>query len=535
MEENFMKLLKETIKNDKNNSLIRTENGALEYKSSGRKLVNLNYAVSSLRDADPQQICDLFDEAYAENPKYAILWLFYASDIRGGLGERRLFRILLKHLCKLDLNYVDWLWLIPLVPVYSRWDNLWCLMDNDVPDSIHRAVVDFVIGQLDKDMMHMHNHESISLLAKWMPSNNTSSRRSRELALKFEIAFGITSREYRKMLSALRRYLDLVEIHASKNDWGGIDYNKVPSRANLMYRNAFAAHDKARYNEYIQQVTEGKAKINGSVNFPHDIVHQYMKDSYYSYPDKSIDNTIEALWKALPDYVAGGPSTLVVADASGSMLDTIDKSGVTAIEVAFALGIYFAEKLPEPYHNKMITFSANPDYLYLPGTSLLDNLKTLYRHSEMTNTNIEKTMALILRTAIENNLTQDQLPRNILILSDMEFDAMADIDDSDWHTRWAYNQYWENKDYVAKRKSSFDKIVEKFKEAGYKMPKITFWNLKSRTRGIPLKENELGVNLVSGFSPAVVKLVMTEKSDPYEALKEILDSDRYKPVADVID
>lgn len=532
--ENFIDLLKKAIKNDKNNSLVRTENGALEYKSSGTKLVDLNYAVSSLRDADPQQICDLFDEAYSENPKYAILWLFYASDIRRGLGERRLFRILFKHLCKLDPLCGEHL--IPLVPVYSRWDNLWCLMeDKDMPNSIYLTVVKLVTIQLTEDMRHTQKHENISLLAKWMPSNNTSSSRSIMLACKFETALGITSKDYRKMLSALRRYLDLVEIHASKNDWGGIDYNKVPSRANLMYRNAFATHDKARYNEYIQQVTEGKAKINDSVNFPHDIVHQYMKDSYYSYPDKSIDNIIEALWKAFPDYVEGGSSTLVVADASGSMLDTIDKSGVTAIEVAFAIGIYFAEKLPEPYHNKIITFSANPDYIYLPGTSLLDNLKALYRHSEMTNTNIEKTMALILRTAIENNLTQDQLPRNILILSDMEFDAMVDIDDDDSHTRWAYNRYWENKDYLAKRKSSFDKIVEKFKEAGYKMPKITFWNLKSRTRGIPLKENELGVNLVSGFSPAVVKLVMSEKSDPYEALKEILDSNRYKPVADAID
>ena len=519
MEENFMKHLKETIKNDEDNSLVETENGALEYKSSGSKLVDLNYAVSSLRGAEPQKICDLFDAAYAEDPKYAVLWLFYASDIREGLGERRLFRILFKHLCKLDLQYVDWL--IPLVPIYSRWDNLWCLMDNDVPEPIHREVVDIVTQQLTRDMIRMQKHEIVSLLAKWMPSNNTSSWHTRELAFKFQLALGITAKEYRKMLSALRRYLDLVEIHASKNDWSGIEYEKVPSRANLMYRKAFVKHDEARYNKYISQVSEGKAKINGSVNFPHDIVHQYRRDIL-----ASMDNALEALWKALPDYVTGGPSTLVVADSSGSMLDTISNTGVKAMEVAFALGIYFAERLSGPYHNKMITFSENPKYIDLPGTSLFDNLMTLYCQAEMANTNIEKTMALILKTAVENNLTQDQLPRNILILSDMEFDAMVDIDDED-----AY--LWDcSKDRSAKRKSSFDKIVEKFEEYGYKMPKITFWNLNSRTLGIPLKENELGVNLVSGFSPAVVNLVLTEKSDPYEALKEILDSDRYKPVVE---
>lgn len=522
--ENFMKLLKETINDDENNSLVETENGALEYKSSGTKLVDLNYAVSSLRGAEPQKICDLFDAAYAENPRYAVLWLFYASDVRGGMGERRLFRIIFKHLCKRDPLFC--VHLIPLVPEYSRWDNLWPLLDNDMSISVCRTVIELVARQLMQDMRHMKEHKNISLLAKWMPSCNASSRRTREFALKFEIAFGTTEKEYRKMLSALRKYLDIVEIHASKNDWSGIQYDKVPSRANLMYKNAFVTHDEARYNEYISQVANGKAKINGLVNFPHDIVHEYIGNKYYH--ESKIDNSLEALWKALPDYVTGGSSTLVVADSSGSMLDRIGNTRVRAIEVAFALGIYFAERLDGPYHNKMITFSENPKYIDLPGTSLLDNLETLYSHSEIAETNIEKTMMLILKTAIDNNITQDQLPRNILILSDMEFDAMIDIGGESDPYQWIKN-------YNVNRKASFDRIVEKFKEAGYKMPKITFWNINSRTHGIPLKENEVGVNLVSGFSPAVVKLVLTEKSDPYEALKEILDSDRYKPVADAID
>lgn len=524
--DDFMKLLDETITDEKENGLVETENGALSYKSSGSALVDLNYATASLRSADPETICQMFEKAYDENKLNAVLWLFYASDVREGMGERRLFRILFKDLAminnRLAINLID------LVPEYSRWDNLWPLLEDDeVDEDVKFAVHDLVCSQLIHDMRSRREGKPISLLAKWMPSNNTSSKRSRDLAKKFEKELQIPPKKYRKMLSVLRKYLDLVETHISKNDWSGIDYEKVPSRANIIYKDAFMKHDETRRTEYLELLKKGEAKINGSVNFPHDVAQMYVKaNKFYEFNPETgefpTDPDIESLWVALPDYVDGDASTLVIADSSASMTIPIGGTTVMAITAAYALGIYFAERLKGPFHNKMITFSENPTYIDLPGTSLLTNLYTIFEKSEVANTNIEKTMALILRTAVENHLSQDELPKNILILSDGEFDYMADLPETN-------SRYWGD---VSARQSSFDGIIKKFNEAGYKMPKLTFWNLNSRTRGVPVRENELGVNLVSGFSPAVVKLVLTGKTDPHDALMEILNSDRYSPVAD---
>lgn len=525
----FMNLLNETITDEKENGLVETENGALSYKSSGSALVDLNYATASLRSADPETICQMFEKAYDENNLDAVLWLFYASDVREGMGERRLFRILFKDLAIINKELA--INLIYLVPEYSRWDNLWPLLEDDaVDEDVKYAVYDRACGQLIDDMKFRREGKPISLLAKWMPSNNTSSKRSRALAKKFEDELQVTPRKYRKMLSALRKYLDLVETHISKNDWPGIDYEKVPSRANIIYKDAFMRHDEERRTEYLESLEKGETKINGSVNFPHDVVQMYIKANKIGRRDPEtgkdlpIDPAIESLWKALPDYVEGDASTLVIADSSGSMTIPIGGTTVTAMVAAYALGIYFAERLKGPFHNRMITFSENPEYIKLPGTSLLANLNTLFEREEVANTNIEKTMALILRTAVENNLSQDELPKNILILSDGEFDYMADLPENNSRGYWGA---------TTDRRSSFDGIIKKFEEAGYKMPKLTFWNLNSRTRGIPVRENELGVNLVSGFSPAVVKLVLTGKTDPHDALMEILNSKRYYPIIDI--
>lgn len=527
--DNFMDLVNETIENDKKNSLVLTENGGIAHKSSGHYLVDINYATSSLRSAEPVKIIEMFHNAYKEDPSYSILWLFYASDVRGGMGERRLFKILFQHLS--EINPEATLKLLRLVPEYSRWDNLWPLLYSS-NQQISDAVMEMISTALSIDMDNMRHNQPISLLAKWLPSNNTSSRKSRDLALKIELRLGLSARKYRKMLSALRRYLDLVEIHASNNDWSGIDYEKVPSRANLIYKDAFMKHDEDRRIKYLDPLSKGESKINGSVNFPHDVAHKYLKGLCHcgSIHDiiYRIDPTVEALWNALPDYVNGNDSTLVIADSSGSMGVKIGGTDVAAIEVAYALGVYFAEKLSGPYHNKMITFSENPKYIELLGTSLKDNLNILLGTSEIANTNIERTMALILRTAVENDLKQEELPSNILILSDGEFDYMADIRS---YNNNAGFRYWGSEE---SRKSDFDLIKDKFKEKGYKLPKITFWNLNSRTMIVPIKQNDLGVNLVSGFSPAVIKLVLTGKTDPYDALKTMLDDKRYDPVREAL-
>ena len=326
-------------------------------------------------------------------------------------------------------------------------------------------------------------------------------------------ALGLTEREYRKALSAFRKYLDVVEVKMSDKQWNEIKYEAVPSRANLIYNSAFLRNDEARRREYLSKLEKGETKINASTLFPHDIVHKYgIRASWGSGSLRVKDATIEALWKALPDTVQGCGNTIVVADGSGSMNCTVDPhSKVTALEVANALAIYFAERSSGQFKDKYITFSHKPQLVDFSNCNTLHaKLQKALQHNEVADTNIEAVFDLILTTAIKNKMSQDELPQNILIISDMEFNSATG--------------------YYRPNQRLFDVMAQKYAAAGYKLPRLVFWNVNSRTGTIPVKENELGVALVSGFSVNVAKMVMSGNTDPFECLLEVLNSDRYAPV-----
>jgi hypothetical protein len=201
-----------------------------------------------------------------------------------------------------------------------------------------------------------------------------------------------------------------------------------------------------------------------------------------------------------------------------------NNSGVTALEVANALAIYFAEHSSGQFKDKYITFSENPQFVDFSNCDTLhDKLQTALAHDEIENTNIEKVFDLILTTAINNHMTQEDLPKNILIISDMEFDSCATCS-ATRKDRWGYSPR------VRPDNRLFDVIAQKYAAAGYQIPRLVFWNVNSRTGTIPVKENDLGVALVSGFSVNVAKMVMSGKLDPFECLLETLNSERYAPV-----
>lgn len=325
--------------------------------------------------------------------------------------------------------------------------------------------------------------------------------------------------EYRRTLSALRRYTDVVEVKMSSKMWGEIDYEAVPSRANLIYNGAFLRNDEERRRAFLASLEKGEARINASTLFPYDIVHQYCNGGYGRSP-KTYDATIEALWKNLPDLVQGCGNTIVVADGSGSMMSRVGSSGVTALEVANSLAIYFAEHSSGEFKNKYITFSERPQFVdFSNASNLRDKILTALRHSEVANTNIEAVFDLILATAINNNLAQEDIPANILIISDMEFDGCACTNRSS---------------YGGVNSKLFKVIEQKYKNAGYKLPRLVFWNVNSRTNTIPVRENDMGVALVSGFSVNICKMVMSGKTDPFECLLETLNTPRYQPVEDAL-
>ena len=500
----FMNAMKSTLNNEFNVSV--TENGAVGYRTTGKELLDLNFAVASLRKMSDAEVANRFKKAFCEDQVLAMKWLFYARDVRGGLGERRLFRVVLKDLVKSNPEMV--VPVINLIPEYGRYDDLWCLLDNKETAGIICKLVD---EQLSEDLKNMKAKKPISLLAKWLPSINASSAETKRYGKQICKAIGATEREYRKALTMFRKYLDVVEIKMSAKNWSEIKYEAVPSRANLVYNNAFLKNDEERRRDYLSKLEKGETKINASTLFPHDIVHKYCNGWRLGKKDAAI----EALWKALPDTVKGCENTIVVADGSGSMTTTVDNSSrVTALEVANALAIYFAEHSSGEFKDKYITFSERPQLIdFSNAASLHDKIQIALSHNEVANTNIEKVFDLILTTAVKNKMHQEDIPKNILIISDMEFDS-------------ATYSYRGGK--VSQR--LFDVIAQKYADAGYCMPRLCFWNVNSRTGTIPVKENDLGVALVSGFSVNVVKMVMSGKTDPFECLLETLNSERYAPV-----
>lgn len=365
----------------------------------------------------------------------------------------------------------------------------------------------------------MGRKNAISLCAKWMPSANASSNETRRLAKVLINKLGMIERQYRKMLTALRSYTNVVEVKMSNREWSGIDYSAVPSRANLIYNNAFLRNDEQRRREYLGKLEKGEAKINAGVLFPHDIVHKYK--SGWSLKNK--DTALEEMWKALPDYVKESGNTICVADGSGSMTSVVGGTGISCLDVANALAIYFAERSSGQFKDTYITFSEHPQLVDLSsGKSLRDKIGIALNHNEVANTNIEAVFDLILTTAVKAHMKQSELPANILILSDMEFDSCAVSS-----RRSGYG-------YAKPDNKLFSVIAKRYAEHGYKLPRLVFWNICSRTGTIPVKENDLGIALVSGFSPSIVKMVLSNSTDLFECLLEQLNSERYAPVEQAV-
>ena len=510
----FAEALEDTLKSEK----TLTENGAVGYKTSKSSLVDFNFKASSFRNQQEQDIENAFADAYNENPLMAVKLLFMTGDIRQGMGERRTFTVCLKWLAKHHAE--DAKKVLALVPEYSRWNIVVEMLGTEVD----ATAFELIQSQLITDSYAALNGKPISLLAKWLPSVNTSSQKARQKARSLCARLKMTEKQYRKRLSSLRAYSNVVEVKMSANKWDAIKYETVPSKANILYKDAFLKHDGQRRQEYLDALEKGETKINSSALFPYEIVAKY--NGYGARKDQ----TVEQLWKALPDYANGqGENTLCVVDGSGSMCSRVGNTSVTCHDVAISLGVYFAEKMPGQFHDKYITFSANPKLVsFSKCNSLYEKVYEARRHNECENTNIYKTFKLILDTAKNHSLKQDEMPKSVLVISDMEFDGAVDLSTSGRSNYWSDGVVGDQFD--SKCKTLFEKIADEYQQAGYELPKLVFWNVCSRTGAIPLQQNKNGVILVSGFSPTIASMVFSQKNDPYDVLIEKLNSKRYEPV-----
>ena len=492
-------------------NISKTENGMIGYKTTYHPLLDMNFKLPSYRGDKIALNRDLEAVMKSGDAEYILKFLFYLRDVREGLGERDTFREALRYIIAYDFENKDEIikkFINEDVQEYGRFDDIIHIF---IGTPYANVVIDKIRTQLNDDFVNMKDGKSISLLAKWLPSENTSSPSTRMFAKKIIKSLGATSKEYRKLLSALRAYLKVTEVNASANKWGDIDYNTVPSKANLKYKNAFLKHDEERRRDYLAALRVGvdkngkTVKINSSVNYPHDIVHKYSAGrNWWGYKLNEYDEATEQLWRNLKQ-MPGLDNTIVVRDGSGSMLTTLPNSNVLALEVSTALAIYCAERLQGDFANKFVTFSSDARLVELTGSTLQGKLSQIFHYDDCSNTNIENVFTLILNTARHHGMSQEDMPKQVLIISDMEFDA----------SRFRAGA------------NVFDNMAQLYQSFGYELPKLVFWNVNGRSNTIPTLQSKNGVILVSGFSVNILSMITSGKTDPFEALVDKLNVERY--------
>ena len=513
-----------------NNEKSYTANDGTAYRTSGSALVDLNFSVPTLRQVavdfygkskhnshfystyrtmDAVEVLRLFITSYEEDPLYTMKWLMYARHIKLGLGERDIFRMMLNKIGDLHPDMALQFVIGTELWNYGRWDDVLRIFFDTTSGILHDGLGALIANQFRRDVMACGLGDSISLLAKWMPSNNISSKQKRSEAVILQSLLHLSAREYRKTLSRLREYLAVVDRKASLNQWNDINYNHVPSKANLKYRNAFLKHDEERRQAYLTSLEKGdnSVKINANSMFLYDIVQAYIdNNSCWRNILRPYDETLEQLWHAQEspkDY----DDILVIRDGSGSMGQQLSgNSSVTALSVADSIALYCAQhNKNESFKNRFITFSNRPKMVDISMCQTLrDKLRRLHRFDDYSNTDIEATFDLILDTAVKNHLRQDELPSSCLIISDMQFDQATAHDDNT---------------------TVIESCRQKFEALGYIMPRLIFWNVSVYAHNtIPVQMHPSGVILVSGFSKSIVDMVVSRELNPETALKAELDA-----------
>ena len=391
-------------------SIKRTENGAFAYNTTDNSLVDLFAVIGALRPRTESEIRDKFANAFNQDALLATKMLFYAGNIRGVLGERRTFRICLEWLANNYPSIVEKN--IGAIPLFNRWDSIFVLIGTPCESYMWK----FVYEQIVEDWNNYKNKKSISLLAKWMPSENASSICTKRNAKIARQNFNLTSRQYRKMLSTLRKYLDVTEIKMSSGNWSGINYEAVPSRAMMKYNNAFKKHDMDGFCRYIEALNRGEKKINASTLYPYDLVKNYMR---YNIAQKS--EVVEQQWKALPNYIDEESNILIMADVSGSMYGR-------PLETSIGLAIYFAERNKGPLEGIYMTFTSHPRFQYIDTNETLERkVEKVLRTDIGYSTNLSRAFDYLLEKQEYQNIQDNE--ENAINLYNEEVKLKQGIDE----------------------------------------------------------------------------------------------------------
>jgi hypothetical protein len=462
---------------------IVTENGMATNSTSLNACVDLFFNIGAMRGQDKQRLIATFSKAFNEDPKRAMKLLFWARDVRGGAGERQVFKDILAYLAEnhdlvLRLN-------LKLIPEYGRWDDLLVLTGTYLEKQAFTLISDALIAEN-------------GLCAKWMPRKGPIAEKLRKFT-------GMSPKQYRKSLVGLT---NVVETKMCAKDWNSIDFGKLPSVASARYQKAFGKNAYESYSAYIASLVKGESKINAGAVYPYDVI------TSLQHGNAAIANE---QWKALPNYLEGANDMILpVVDVSGSMSSPAGGSKtVTCMNVAISLGLYISERNEGPFKDAFITFSSKPQLQVLSG-SLNDRYTQMSDSDWGMSTDLEATFKLILDQATKHKLSQDKMPNKILILSDMEFNMAT-------AKRYGIESGW--------NPTAQQMIETMYSDAGYKVPQIVYWNIQSRNGGVPVSFDAKGTALVSGFSPAIMtSLLGGDIESPQQIMDKTILSERYAPV-----
>lgn len=469
------------------NNYTLTENGAVTHKELNSEVYELFASGGSYRRRTDEDCILLFKNALEENESLALKCLFYLRDCRQGQGERRFFRVCYQWLCKEHLEIAKRN--LGCISEYGRWDDL-------IYTVIDTPLEDFAFGIIKEQLQKDLAAATPSLLGQWMPSENTSSENTRKVANKIRKFLKLSHKQYRQILSQLRKRINVLERHLSANQWDKIQFDKIPSKAGMKYKRAFATREETR-ERYQAFMADKTTKVHASVLYPYDIAKQSF--SKYELTENEV-NAIQKYWDNLPNYYGESQENgLAIVDVSGSMYPN-------AIFGALGLGGYVAEKAHGPFAHHFITFSKEPELVKFEGLNIVDKFNRAMSMNWGSNTNIEAVFDMLLQTALSKEVKSEDIPTRLYIFSDMEFDEGLGLAEAEAETL-------------------LEGIAKKWAAAGYELPQVIFWNLDSRQQNYPAQGKRF--SYISGLSPILVEQVLSGKTGVDVMLDKLL-SKRYE-------
>lgn len=460
-----------------------TENGMVTNSSSLNECVNLFFQIGAMRGQDKTRLINAFTKAFGENPLTAMKLLFWARDVRGGAGERQIFKDIVSYLANNRTAIMAKN--IHLISEFGRWDDIEVLFGTPLEGEALKIISDALANKN-------------GLCAKWMPRPNVKNREAKRIANTIRKYLGLAPKDYRKLLV---ENSNTVEQLMCAREFSRIDYNKLPSKAMSDYMKAFSKNDLARFQDYLSKLEKGEAKINASALYPYDVIKSLKQGN-----TKGAD----LQWNALPNFMETNNERIIpLVDVSGSMDTPVaGNPNLRVMDIAVSLGLYISERNISPFKDAFITFETTPRLFVVKG-SLSERYRQMIQSPWGGSTDVERAFGLVLDSAVKHSVPQSEMPTMMLILSDMEFNQAS---------RWS--------------DTAQDMIERKFKAAGYEMPKIVYWNLASRgDSNKPVKFDKNGTALVSGFSPSILtNLLGGNEMTPYSMMMKVVDSERYAPV-----